>query len=87
MKSPVLEALREEVREEGRAEGRVEGRVEGRLEALRATILRMGRKKFHRAASRKQQADLNAITDASRLEALSERLLDVSSWSELFARP
>jgi hypothetical protein len=64
--------------EEGRAEGRAEGKVEG----LRGSVLRLGRKKFG-PPTPEQEAAVNAITDLARLEALSEKLLDVSTWDEL----
>jgi hypothetical protein len=69
--------------EEIRAEGRVEGRQEGRVEGIRSTVLRVGRQKFGRPPSRKQQQALEAITDPERLEGLAARLLDVDSWAEL----
>ncbi len=69
--------------EEIRAEGRQEGRQEGRVEGIRSTVLRVGRQKFGRAPSRKQQQALEAITDPERLEGLAARLLDVHSWAEL----
>ena len=56
---------------------------QGRLSAYRATLLRQGKKKFGRAPTKKQAAELEAITDTARLEVLSERLLDVNTWSEL----
>ena len=66
-------------------QGRVEGRVEGQLLADRATLLRLGKKKFGRSPTKKQAAEIEAITDAARLEALSDRLLDVNTWGELLA--
>jgi hypothetical protein len=83
LKSPYMEELR--IKE--RKEGREEGRVEGRLNEARAMLLRLARKKFGRAPTKKQQAELDAITDLARLEALGEVLLDVSSWGELLATP
>jgi hypothetical protein len=59
-----------------------EGRDEGRVEALRSTILRQGRKKFG-PPSPEQESELAAIADYERLEALSEKLLDVSTWAGL----
>jgi hypothetical protein len=87
LKSEYLEELREEVRNEARAEGRVEGRAEGQAEALRVTIRSLGRQRFGKAASRKQKAQLEAITDPSRLERLRDRLLDATSWADLLATP
>jgi hypothetical protein len=73
--------------EELRIKERKEGREEGRLDEARAMLLRVSRNKFGRAPTKKQQAELDAITDLARLEALGEVLLDVSSWGELLATP
>lgn len=77
IKSPYMEEVREAVRKEGREEGRLEGQ--------RETLLRLGRKKFGRGPSKKQLAELDAITNPARLAELSERLLDVDTWGELLA--
>jgi Domain of unknown function (DUF4351) len=69
--------------DEHRAEARKEGRAEGRLEAARAILLRQGQKKFGKAPTKRQQAELEALTDPARLERLSVRLLDVDSWDDL----
>ena len=61
-----------------------EGRVEGRVEEARAILLRQGRKRFG-PPSPEIEATLAEITAIERLEALSERLLDVESWEELLA--
>lgn len=61
-----------------------EGRVEGRTEALRGAILRQGRKKFGPPTPAHETA-LAAITDLAKLEALVEKLLDVTTWDELLA--
>jgi len=61
----------------------VQGRAEGQLLADRATLLRLGKKKFGRLPTKKQHAELEAITDPTRLQALTERLLDVTTWGEL----
>jgi hypothetical protein len=79
IKSPYMEEVREAVRKEGREEGRLEG--------IRETLLSQGRKKFGRAPSKKQQAELDGISDLTRLQTLSERLLEVSTWGELLATP
>ncbi|MCI0456310.1 MAG: DUF4351 domain-containing protein [Gemmataceae bacterium] len=71
IKSAYLEELREQVRAEG----------------ARALVLRLGRKKFGKAPTKQQQQQLAAITDLARLEALAERLLDVTSWADLLAAP
>jgi hypothetical protein len=54
-----------------------------RAEEVRALVFRMGRQKFRKAPTRKQQRALEAITDLARLEDLAERLLAVESWAEL----
>jgi hypothetical protein len=69
--SPIFDEVRAESREEGRAEGE------------RRLLLRLGRQKFGKAATKKQRKALAAITDLGRLEALAGRLLDVDSWAEL----
>ena len=75
--------LWDEIRAEARAEARATALAEGRAEGARGTLLRLGRQKFGRAPSRKQQKALEAVTDLGRLEALADRLLDVDSWGEL----
>src|SRR5262249_37486673 len=65
--------------DEIRAEGRVVGRAEGQLEGKRATILHLGRHKFGKAPTKKQQKALEAITDLDQLDHLAARLLDVDS--------
>jgi hypothetical protein len=72
--------------EEGRIEGREEGREEGRVEELHRTILRQGRERFGEA-DQSVCRDIEAIADVDALEELSLRLLKVSSWAELLARP
>jgi hypothetical protein len=54
-----------------------------RAEAVQGTVLRLGRHKFGRSPSRKQQQALEAITNLAQLEALAARLLEVDSWAEL----
>ncbi len=79
LKSEVLEELREEVRTEARAEGRVE--------ELRETILRLGRQRFGKAASRKQKSQLSSVVDRSQLRRISDRLLAAASWDDLLTTP
>ncbi|QJW93666.1 RpnC/YadD family protein [Frigoriglobus tundricola] len=59
-----------------------EGRVEGRAEALRAALLRQGRKKLGKPSA-EHEAALAALTDLVRLEALTEKILDVTTWGAL----
>jgi hypothetical protein len=61
-----------------------DGRAEGRAEEARAALLRHGQKKFAAAPTSKQVAFVNSITDLDRLHSLSDRLLDVSTWDDLF---
>lgn len=58
----------------------------GERRAVRQTIVRQGTKKFG-PPDEATLAALNEIKDVERLEQLSERLLDVSSWQELLAAP
>ena len=67
---------------EGKAEGIAEGRAEGRAEEARGLVLRLGRKQFG-PPLREFEAKIQAMTDVEKLEELSERVLDVSSWDEL----
>jgi hypothetical protein len=85
--SPYLEELREKVRALARKEGREEGREEGRAEGLREAVLSLGRRHFGKAASRKQKAQLNAVTDPGRLKRIFDNCLTVTSWDDLLAIP
>ncbi len=66
------------------SKGRALGRDEGRLVEARSLVLRQGRKKFGPPPPEVAQS-VEAITDIVRLEALSDRLLDVESWDDLMA--
>jgi predicted transposase YdaD len=57
---------------------------EGRVEEALAILLRLGNRRFG-PPSDEARAALEAITDIERLEALTERVLDVESWDELLA--
>ncbi len=61
-----------------------EGEATGRTNGLREAISRQGRKKFG-TPTVEHEAALTAITDLTRLEALSEKLLDVATWDDLLA--
>jgi predicted transposase YdaD len=63
-----------------------EGEERGRLEEAKKILLRQGRKKLG-LPDETVQTTLAAIKDLNRLEQLGDRLLDVSSWQELFASP
>jgi hypothetical protein len=83
VKSPYLEQLREKVRALAHAEGLAEGEAEG----LRRTALRQGRQRFGKAPTRKQEAQLQAITDVARLDRILDKIMTASSWKELLATP
>jgi predicted transposase YdaD len=57
---------------------------EGRAEGVRRVLLLLGGKQFGPPDARTRAA-IEAITTPDRLERLTERLLDVSSWEELLA--
>jgi hypothetical protein len=59
---------------------------EGRTEAAQRILLRLGRKRFGEP-DESTRTVLKGITDPDRLEALTERLLDVTSWKELLEIP
>jgi predicted transposase YdaD len=63
-----------------------EGREEGRVQGLQRALLHLGRKKFGEPDEAARRA-LLGITDLDRLDRLSERLLDVSTWQELLQTP
>jgi predicted transposase YdaD len=63
--------------------GREAGLHQGRIEEARALILRQGRKLFRSPPPADVESAFNRITELARLEALGERLSDVSSWDEL----
>jgi predicted transposase YdaD len=66
--------------------GWTKGVTEGRTEEAKAILLRLGRKRFD-LPDPASTAALEAITDLDRLERMSERLLEVTSWQELLATP
>jgi hypothetical protein len=75
IKSEYLEELREEVRAEGRVEG------------LREGVLSLGRQRFGKPASRKQKAQINALTDLAHLKRILASSLTATSWDDLLATP
>jgi len=96
-KNPYLESIRDEVRVEARKEGKAEGLAEGlaegvavglaegRITEAKSFLATLGRRKFGKAATKKQQGELDGITDLARLERMRDRLLDATSWSDLLA--
>jgi predicted transposase YdaD len=67
-------------------EGREEGLEKGRVEGIQRILLHQGRKKFGEPEEATRRA-LMGITDLDRLDRLSDRLLEVSTWQELLATP
>ncbi len=67
-------------------EGKAEGKTEGFAEAAHQLLLKFGEPRFGTAPSWVRDA-LGAITDQDTLVGLSDRLLSVESWSELFELP
>jgi len=59
---------------------------EGMTKARQEDILRLGRKKLGEPPPAVPTA-ITSVTDPDRLAYLIRRLLDVSSWDELFAVP
>jgi predicted transposase YdaD len=70
--------------EEGRAEGEAKGIARGMSEEAKRLLLRLGQKRFGEPESAVLTA-IEGITDREQAEAMTERLLDVSSWDELLA--
>ncbi len=60
------------------------GRAEGQAAEARKILLRQWGKRFGPPDARTRTA-IEAIADIDRLEQLTERLLDVSSWDDLLA--
>jgi hypothetical protein len=73
--------------EQVRTAGRRAGMVAGQAKALRQTILHLGRQRFGRPPTRRQYTAATALTNLSRLERISQRLLDATSWADLLATP
>jgi predicted transposase YdaD len=59
-----------------------EGRAEGRAEEAKSILKRQGSKRFGTPSPRFEAA-IDTIADLERLEQLTERILDVTSWEEL----
>ena len=63
-----------------------EGEAKGRAEGVKRALLRVGQKRFG-PPDAVILAAIKAITDPEHVEALVERVLDVSSWDELLVPP
>ena len=67
-------------------EGEAKGKAEGMAEEAKRILLRIGQKRFG-PPGEAIVATIARIRDHEQAEALTERLLDVSSWDELLAPP
>ena len=68
----------------GEAKGLAKGKLEGAIEEARQILLRQGTIRWGAPTSRLRQR-LERVVDKESLEQLTERLLEVNSWKELFA--
>ena len=80
-----LEQGRAEGRQEGRAEGRQEGRAEGHAEE-RTLLCRMAARKFDAATAQELAAALAEVTDADRLAAVGDWIIECGTAADLLAR-
>jgi predicted transposase YdaD len=71
---------------EGRAEGLEEGQKKGRANEARTIVRRLGTRRFGKPST-EYVSRLKAINDIKRLEALADRILDATSWADLFETP
>ena len=60
------------------------GEAKGERRSLIQTLLRLGRKKFGEPDSATLSL-IEPLTDVDRLQALTDRILDVTSWQELLS--
>ena len=82
--SSTYQGLIQEGLDRGLRQGLEQGLEQGAAREARSIILRQGRKRFGPPAP-ETIAILEAISSREALERLSERLLDVETWSELLA--
>jgi predicted transposase YdaD len=84
--SSVFQAILAEGEAKGKAEAKAEGEAKGRTAEAKKILLRQGRKRFG-PPDKSTRASIETLTDLSRLEQLTERVLTVESWHELLAPP
>ena len=77
------EGTRRRAREGTRRRAAKKGRAEGLAEAIKM-LIKIGTKRFGPPDPAVLER-IEAITDLERIEALSDRLLEVASWDELLA--
>lgn len=73
--------------QEGIQKGVEEGFQLGQAKEARQLLVRIGAKRFKMAPSPEQMGELEGMNDIDQLENLAERVLDVSTWTELLATP
>ena len=67
-------------------EGRAEGEARGRAEEARKILLRLGARRLG-PPDADTTAALGAVAEVERLERMTDRLLDPTSWAEVLATP
>lgn len=73
-------------RQEGEKHGRQEGEREGRLVEARDLLLRLAGRKFGETPATAEAA-VRALSDRERLERMTDRVLDATTWDDLLATP
>lgn len=69
----------------GEVKGEVKGVAKGRAVEARQLLLRLGSKRFQGPPNEEQARRLEALSDVEQIEKLAERILDVTTWTELLA--
>ena len=80
--SSTYQALLKEGRDQGLEQGLEQGREQGREQGLRASLIRIGRRRLGEPTA-PVIAQLEAIRDQKTLENLLDNALEVESWDEL----
>lgn len=75
----------QQILQQGWRKGEAEGKIEGKIEGVRDTLIRLGTRRFG-PPSKAVRTKLKSLDDPRRLIELSDRLLDVATWEELFSR-
>lgn len=84
MGQTIAQSLIQEGRLEGLKEGRQEGRQEGLLQHARAVLFRQGSKRLGAPDDAVRQT-IEHLTDLDRLDRMTDRIGDVTSWADLLA--
>jgi hypothetical protein len=70
----------------GEAKGAARGMTLGQLANAQSMIMRLGAKRFGKAAE-SVEARIRNNTDHTHLERIADRLLDAANWDDLLATP